>query len=383
MILALLITNSVYSNILEQRIKISYSTSSTLRDDLTNIIVQTGVSVIQIDDKPVDECRILFKEPVNLKLCDFCNLLAGDQYQWHLSSNNVLIFRKRNISVPALELKMQPEYCISSPVITESLPIFHYLMTKNLILIGILAEKINYSPFLKEESFGDYLTRVVENTNTLTVIYKISDQDATILWDIFLKKNPNLKKASGDLFGLLISQNYEPQKKIVFCGEDIADGSSLVFCKLKLTEKQKFELTVKNTSNQTLKFSNFKTQNVVINDVASDGKFFEVNELGMFLIFPPLDSALPEEFTLEPHEEKVFTFPLIGARSKENKGKPIWNIGVEKEYDYKPDKDCTILTSRNKKYNLYGIVVYFYDETGKKYKAFNKDLINSTGWPEQ
>ena len=188
LILALLITNSVYSNILEQRIKISYSTSSTLRDDLTNIIVQTGVSVIQIDDKPVDECRILFKEPVNLKLCDFCNLLAGDQYQWHLSSNNVLIFRKRNISVPALELKMQPEYCISSPVITESLPIFHYLMTKNLILIGILAEKINYSPFLKEESFGDYLTRVVENTNTLTVIYKISDQDATILWDIFLKR---------------------------------------------------------------------------------------------------------------------------------------------------------------------------------------------------
>ncbi len=372
--------NSVYSNVLKQK-EISCFINSSLRDSLYNIIVQTGISVILIDDKQTEETKSLSKESVNLNLGDFCNLIAGNQYQWYLSDNNVLIFQKKNISIPALELKMQPEYCITSLQAIELSPIFHYLMTKNLMLMVILAEKINYPQFIKNETFLSYLTRVVSSTNTLTIIYKISDKDAMILWDIFVKQNPNIKKASDDLFGLFISKNYKQQKKgIAFSGENIADGSSLATCKLKLLEKQKFELSIKNISDQRLNFTNFKTQNLIINDLASDGKFFDINET--FLIYPPLDSALPENFYMGPHEEKVFTFPLTGSRSRKNTGKQIWNIGVENQYDFKPTNDCTILKRRNKNYNLYGIVVYFYDSTGRKYKIINRDFVDDTGWYE-
>ena len=87
---------------------------------------------------------------------------------------------------------MRPEYCITSLQTTELLPISYYLMTKNLMLMVILAEKINYPKFIRNETFLSYLTRVVSNTNTLTIIYKISDKDAIVLWDIFMKQNPNL-----------------------------------------------------------------------------------------------------------------------------------------------------------------------------------------------
>ena len=147
---------------------------------------------------------------------------------------------------------------------------------------------------------------------------------------------------------------------------------------MKLLEKQNFELSIKNISDQRLNFTNFKAQNLIINDLASDGKFFDINET--FLIYPPLDSALPENFYMEPHEEKVFTFPLTGSRSRKNTGKQIWNIGVENKYDFKPTNDCIILKRRNKNYNLYGIVVYFYDSTGKKYKIINRDFVDDTGW---
>ena len=370
--------NSVYSNVLKQK-EISCSINSSLRDSLYNIIVQTGISVILMDDKQTEETKSLSKESVNLKLGDFCNLIARNQYQWYLSDNNVLIFQKKNILIPALELKMRPEYCITSLQTTELLPISYYLMTKNLMLMVILAEKINYPNFIKNETFLSYLIRVVSNTNTLTIIYKISDKDAIVLWDIFMKQNPNIKKTSDDLFGLFISKNYEQLKKeIAFSGENIADGSSLATCKLKLLEKQNFELSIKNISDQRLNFTNFKAQNLIINDLASDGKFFDINET--FLIYPPLDSALPENFYMEPHEEKVFTFPLTGSRSRKNTGKQIWNIGVENKYDFKPTNDCIILKRRNKNYNLYGIVVYFYDSTGKKYKIINRDFVDDTGW---
>ena len=380
LIFLLLITISAYSNSLEKNIKVYDSSASSLRDHFREIIIQTGISVILIDDK-IDDKNSSSKYPTDIKLSELCNLIAGNQYQWHLI-DNVLIFQKKTVLVPALQLKMQSEYCLKSLPLSVSSPIFNYLMTKDLMFMGILAEKLNYPKFIENEIFLDYLTRVVDNTNTLSLIYRISDKDARALWDVYIKQNPNTRKTGEDLFGILISENYTPQTEAIFTREDVGNGTSLVSCQLKILEKQEFEVTIKNNSNNPIKFNNFKTQDLVINDLASDGKFFEANELGMFLIYPPIDSSLPEEFYLEPKEEKVFTFPLVGSRSKKNEGKPIWSIGVEKEYDYNPNKDCTILTRRNKNYNLYGIVVYFYDETGKKYKTFNKDFIDSTGWPE-
>lgn len=204
--------NSVYSNVLKQK-EISCSINSSLRDSLYNIIVQTGISVILIDDKQTEETKSLSKESVNLNLGDFCNLIAGNQFQWYLSDNNVLIFQKKNISIPALDLKMQPEYCIISLQAIELSPIFHYLITKNLMLMVIFAEKINYPQFIKNETFLSYLTRVVSSTNTLTIIYKISDKDAMVLWDIFMKQGQRNINKTSDLFGLFISKNYKQQKK--------------------------------------------------------------------------------------------------------------------------------------------------------------------------
>ena len=342
---------------------------------LTDIIQQFDISILLVTDEDMNQTiSENFDLDINGKIAFFC----GRTYNWKKINRNFYLIEKKNLKCNVLSMNF------SDMPNDGASKVYEYLLLNKIIFFdgrspffnrkNIHAENINILDFLADK----------QNNLMLISVVKLTEEQEDLLWRQIedIPKWASKIKRDNEPFWYFMVKDIEKIPK-TYQGEDIADGSSLASCKLKLIEGQKFELTVKNSSSQRLIFSKFNTENVIINDIASDGKFFEIDELGMFLVYPPLDSALPEEFYLEPSEEKVFTFPLVGSRSKENKGKLIWDIGVEKEYDYKPDKDCTILTRRNKKYNLYGIVVYFYDETGKKYKTFNKDLINSTGWPEQ
>ena len=371
----LLSINSICSDVLAQEIKIFNSQDLPLKHCLYNIIVQTGISIIFIGEKHVDANKSLYNVPENLMLSDFCNLISKDRFKWKLFGDNVLIFQENGFYIPALDAKMQPDYCITS---LSTGRFFCFLLSKNLFLTKIFAAQINYPKFKKDESILDYFARIVSGTKTLTIIYKFQDRDAKTCWDMIRKHNPNFKRISNDLFGILISENYRLQTKKIFNGEDIADGSSLAVCKLELLAGKEFKLSIKNISNQLLFFSNFKEKNLIINDLASNSKFFDANE--NFLIYPPLDCSLPKDFKMAPCEERFFVFSLIGSRSCPSPNKSIWNIGVEKEYNFSPNDNIIILKRKNKEYNLYGLVVYFYDGAGKKYKIFNKNFIDDTGW---
>ena len=342
---------------------------------LTDIIQQFDISILLVTDEDMNQTiSENFDLDINGKIAFFC----GRTYNWKKINRNFYLIEKKNLKCNVLSMDFSDIPNDSTSKVDE------YLLLNKIIFFdgrspffnkkNIHTENINILDFLEDK----------QNNLMLISVVKLTKKQEDLVWRQIkdIPKWASKIKRDNEPFWYFIVKDIEKMPK-TYQGEDIADGSSLASCKLNLIENQKFELTVRNTSHQRLNFSKFRTENVIVNDVASDGKFFEIDELGMFLVYPPLDSELPEEFYLEPNEEKVFTFPLIGSRSKKNKGKLIWNIGAEKEYDYKPGKDCTILTRRNKKYNLYGIVVYFYDEAGKKYKTFNKDLINSTGWPEQ
>lgn len=337
---------------------------------LTDIIQKFDVSVLLVTDEDMNQSISKNStSDINMNIAFFC----GKTYNWKKINDQFYLIEKKNLKCNVLFMNFSDIPDDNTSAVDE------YLLLKKIIFFdgkspffnkkNIHAQNVNLLDFLDDKP----------NNLMLISLVKLTKEQEKVIWHQ-LKNIPRWAskiKKDNEPFWYFMIKDIEKMPK-PYKGENIADGSSLATCKLKLLEKQNFELSIKNISDQRLNFTNFKAQNLIINDLASDGKFFDINET--FLIYPPLDSALPENFYMEPHEEKVFTFPLTGSRSRKNTGKQIWNIGVENQYDFKPTNDCIILKRRNKNYNLYGIVVYFYDSTGKKYKIINRDFVDDTGW---
>lgn len=351
-----------------------------LRNCLQEIIAQTGVSVILIGGTQNDDNHLNISDlKIDMTLSELCNRLAGNEYSWKIIGNT-LIFQKNGFAMPsALSLPMRPDFLFQNN--NPSRPLLEALFNGKLAIVSI-ACTLNNPKYIENEIFFDYWLRVVDQTNTLTLIYRFDPEDGNIIYSHYQKEFPRVNDFSPSLLlGLAVSQRVEARH--IYMGEDIADGNALLSCQLILLESKEFKVIIKNISTQKLTFQDFRQKGLVINDLASFGRYFEVDEIGSYYIYPPLESEVPQDLTLAPGEEKVFIFPLAGCRSRKSSArKSIWEIGAEKKYDYRPDNKCEILTRQNRNYNLFGIVVYFKNEKGIGCKAFNKEFIDGSGYFE-
>ena len=164
----------------------------------------------------------------------------------------------------------------------------------------IYAKRLNFDikPLSKSETFLAYLIRLVKGTNTMTYIYEIPQQVAIEIDQACRKQHPDYPQfTQKTLYGLIISENYESLiAPFPFQGEDILDGNKLLSCRLSLLDDQRFSVTLKNLSSQVLSLKDFKQGDLLLNDLASTGKFFEVNEIATYFVYPPEKADLPDEF---------------------------------------------------------------------------------------
>lgn len=349
-------------------------------DCFVEIIQKTGLSIIYIG-APYREATMI-KMNYSGKLPGALDLLCSKDLSWKIV-DDVIVIQKKGFSFPMLTHSMPPELFIQQNfTIAQAVA----LLENQILPAGIIARRLNFEikPLSEPETFLAYLIRLVKGTNTMTHLYEIPNQEAVKLDKIYQEHHLNYPHFSQrTLYGLIISENYESLiAAFPFQGEDVLDGNKLLSCRLSLLDDQRFSVTLKNLSSQVLSLKDFKQGDLLLNDLASTGKFFEVNEIATYFVYPPEKADLPDEFQLAPGEERTFVFPLQGCRSRRNRDRQIWEIGFEKKYPYRPGKDIEVLQRRNRGYNLYGIVVYFYGPDGKKYKSWNRSFIDSTGWPE-
>lgn len=361
---------------------------STISQVLEEIVQVTGLSVIYIKTSP--DIKIS-SPPSDQSVKKVLNAICGEHLTWS-KSGKVLIVKEKNFSAPTLLNKYQ--FPASTSTEEDKTAIDIDFLRMKLLLFGDSAFHWLGGPsqLAGRKTILERLTHWA-NTNTYptyTIIARCdAKQSKTIYDDIILiaeTKNPKYRHALYDPKALFwsistIRLEHDP-KKIPFIGEDVLDGNKLLSCRLSLLDDQRFSVTLKNLSSQVLSLKDFKQGDLLLNDLASTGKFFEVNEIATYFVYPPEKADLPDEFQLAPGEERTFVFPLQGCRSRRNRDRQIWEIGFEKKYPYRPGKDIEVLQRRNRGYNLYGIVVYFYGPDGKKYKSWNRSFIDSTGWPE-
>ncbi len=349
-------------------------------DCFVEIIQKTGLSIIYIG-APYREATMI-KMNYSGKLPGALDLLCSKDLSWKIV-DDVIVIQKKGFSFPMLVHSMTPELFIQHDFTNAQMIM---MLKKQLMPMCIYAKRLNFDikPLSKPETFLAYLIRLVKGTNTMTYIYEIPQQVAIEIDQACRRQHPDYPQfTKKTLYGLIISENYESLiAPFPFQGEDILDGNKLLSCRLSLLDDQRFSVTLKNLSSQVLSLKDFKQGDLLLNDLASTGKFFEVNEIATYFVYPPEKADLPDEFQLAPGEERTFVFPLQGCRSRRNRDRQIWEIGFEKKYPYRPGKDIEVLQRRNRGYNLYGIVVYFYGPDGKKYKSWNRSFIDSTGWPE-
>ena len=241
---------------------------------------------------------------------------------------------------------------------------------------------LNYSAMTQRfDNFFDFLVTLMKDRRVLILIYKLDDGYSQEIYQrLNALKEYDAKeiKDPGKPFWQLafFETPLPPAPPPVYHGETVLDGNELLKCRLRLesVNGKRFRVWLKNVSSQPLEFKDFRKENLLLSDLASDGPYFEVREVMVYYIYPPLESDVPENFTLAPGEEKEFSFPVVGSRFRRGHGWKIFDAKAEETLDFKPT-EVEIMKKTNRNYNFYDVAVYFYRD-GKKYKAFKQDFVD-------
>ncbi|MBS1368508.1 MAG: hypothetical protein HPZ91_01010 [Lentisphaeria bacterium] len=362
-----------YGDILEQ--DVCLDGPGSLQSYCEQIIGQTGVSII-LEGDLLHAPK--FDAPSPGKLPDVLSALCGKEYQWKLDKT-VLIIQHSNRESPirAYGIKLNG---LKAENPGHGFDLFlNGLWQYRLLSYGIRAKSLNYTQSdQKDQSLFSYLCDLLQNQRALCWIYQIDEKSSMKLYNA-LKTNPNydfqrVKDPQLPFWGIVIFPNQEMREER-YAGKAVADGAAQMECKLSLTPGGMFCLRIKNLSKDTFYFRNFKKDGLIISNLACDNEWMRYPR--SYLLYPPMDSDLPESFELPAEEERVFEFPLRGCRFRSNKGKPVWYRESEKGYDYSPGDHAETLPEPILKYNLYCPVVYFQDENGKRYKTSGRDFTGN------
>jgi hypothetical protein len=377
------------TSVLDKRIKF-YESDNSIRDILQHILQYTGTPVLY---------EGAMKKPtmVNLQrkegtVREILNEISGKKHKWYLS-NGVLVFQN-------IEEVDNPFYPIKKYKFSYSLDIkdkkelsrsqevnkFIGSLWKERILCtwfdiryknGITLKK-NYT----NASLREILLDLLKDSNNLCLIGKCNNEDASKIYKLYWgqkKLDYKLIKDSDKSFYVLKNNSFSivpPEKE--FIPENILDGNKELKCSLVFSYNDKKEaqvkINLKNISSKKLYLKDFKKENLLVFDYASKDDTRQ-KLIGSFLIYPPLNSDIPDNFELKPSEEKTFSFLLKGSRYIPFTKGDIRLTGYEKEYNYKP-VGAKILNTPHP-FSFFFPVIYFYDLKGLKYKAVNKEFVDT------
>lgn len=325
----------------------------------------------------------------NTTLRELLDKISGKEFRWELKNDVVIIRHIKKETLPNKMYDLLADCSKYANVENGANAYLDSLWKYRLISFGVATKLNNIPQNGNYSNFIDLLSDLVRGTDSLTIIYQLTDEDSQKLYSL-IKTNPDfdysqIKDSSLPLWGVRVSQSYPKTYQVpipLYIGETVLDGNELLKCRLTLESAggKGFHIWLKNVSSHPLEFKDFRKENLLLNDVASDGEYFEAREVGIYYIYPPTASDVPENFTLAPGEEKEFYFSMIGSRFRRGHGLKIFEAKVEETLNFKPT-EVEVMKKTNRNYNWYSVVVYFYFD-GKKYKAFNRDFVDSANFPK-
>lgn len=382
----IIITNVQALSLLDKKVRLNNS-KDDLRTVFIAILQQTGIPVLY---EGCPQKKTLVNIPkTSGTVKEILNALSGSKYSWSLKDGVLLFQNKEFIKEPYYPLK---KYRFNFSVDTEDLQKY---LNKSTFFDDLWKERINnwgmrciytskrsFKKTYKETSLRDILLDILKGSNSFGSIYKYSPADSAATYKSVKKSKTFdyklIKDAGEPLYGLAIRSYKLRALKKAFVPETILDGNKKLKCSLVFSYSDKKEaqikINIKNISSEKLFFKDFKKDNLIVFDYASKDDTRK-KLIGCFLVYPPLNSDIPEDFHLSPSKEKTFTFILKGSRFIPFKKGDIMRVGFEKQYNYKPLK--AKILQKPHSFSFFRPIIYFYDSKGAKYKAVNKEFIDT------